>query len=223
MKKLIIIIAVILTAMNGYAQESKYYNTKHEVGIAIGAGTTTEIFSGLADFTSITISSVVSTAITGGLGTGSYSYGDEHYIPALSAEYFYHVTKGVALGGIIAFNGMDRDMYMEWRDNVKNDLHKDKTGKARRRNISIIPAAKFDWLRKKYFGMYSKLGVGISFMYESQKDDRSGGTDYSKTTVIPNIQASLLGLETGTQNIRGFIELGFGEQGILLGGLKYKF
>ena len=223
MKKLIMIIAVILTTMNVYAQESEYYNTKHEVGITMGAGTTTEIFSGLADFTSITISSVVSSAVTGGLGSGSYSYGDEHYFPALSAEYYYHVTKGVALGGIIAFNGMDRDMYVEWRDNVNNAHHKDKTGKAKRRNISIIPAAKFDWLRKKYFGMYSKLGVGLSFMYESQKDDRSGGTDYSKTTVIPNIQASLLGIEAGTQNIRGFAELGLGEQGIILAGLRYKF
>ena len=36
-------------------------------------------------------------------------------------------------------------------------------------------------------------------------------------------QASLLGVEVGSQNIRGFVEAGAGEQGILLAGIKYKF
>ena len=36
-------------------------------------------------------------------------------------------------------------------------------------------------------------------------------------------QASLLGAEVGSQNLRGFFELGVGEQGIILAGIKYKF
>jgi hypothetical protein len=75
----------------------------------------------------------------------------------------------------------------------------------------------------KYFGLYSKVGVGITIMHETQKDDKSGGTDYSDTTVIPNIQASLLGVEGGSETFRCFVEGGFGEQGILSAGLRYKF
>ena len=76
--------------------------------------------------------------------------------------------------------------------------------------------------------MYSKVGVGVSFMFEHQKDELDSNssakaTDETDTTIIPNLQCSLLGLEGGSEAIRGFVELGFGEQGIMLAGVKYKF
>ena len=46
---------------------------------------------------------------------------------------------------------------------------------------------------------------------------------YSETTFEVNWQISLLGLEAGSERLRGFIELGTGEQGIGLIGLRYKF
>ena len=213
----------MMTTTTVSAQQHKYYNTKHEVGITIGSGAMSEIVGGLADLTSIAISAAVTTAVTGGYGTGNYSYGDESYIPTITAEYYYHVNKLIGLGGFVAFNGLDRDMYAEWRNNDTGKKHKQKTGEASRRNFSIIPTAKFDWLRKKNFGMYSKVGVGVTFMHESQKDDVANGTDFSDTTIAPNIQLSFLGLEGGSESIRGFVEAGFGEQGILLAGLRYKF
>ena len=230
--------AIVIAGMsvNANAQSNEYYNTRHEFGIAVGTGATSEIVSGIADFTSIGLEAAISTVITGGLGTAYYTYGDESYtayytygdesyIPTISAEYFYHVNKYVGLGGFVAFNGVSRDMYFTWKDNVNNSTHKELSGKAKRQNVSIIPAAKFDWLRMKYFGLYSKVGVGITIMHETQKDDKSGGTDYSDTTVIPNIQASLLGVEGGSETFRCFVEGGFGEQGILSAsaGLRYKF
>jgi hypothetical protein len=212
--------AIVTTAS---AQSSSYYDTRHEVGITIGSGATTEIFNDLADFTEIIVSTLITTTATGGSFTGNVSYGDESYIPTISAEYYYHVSKLVGLGGFVAFNGMDRDMYANWKNNSTDATTKEKIGKASRRNLSIVPTAKFDWLRKKYIGMYSKLGMSVSFMHESQKDDVDGGLDYSDTETIFNVQVSLLGIEAGSRNIRGFAELGMGEQGILLAGVRYKF
>ena len=37
------------------------------------------------------------------------------------------------------------------------------------------------------------------------------------------VGVSLLGLEAGSQHVRAFVEAGFGEQGIVLAGLKYRF
>lgn len=217
--------AIVLAGMsvNANAQSNEYYNTRHELGIAVGTGAMSEIVSGIADFTSIGISAAISTAITGGTATAYYTYGDESYIPTISAEYYYHINKVVGLGGFVAFNGMSRDMYFTWKDNANNTEHKELSGKAKRHNFSIIPTAKFDWLRKEHFGLYSKAGVGISIMHETQKDDKTGDTDYNDTTVIPNIQLTLIGLEAGSQTWRGFMEYGFGEQGILSAGLRYKF
>lgn len=222
MKKILSLVIVgMMAASSASAQNDDYY--RHEVGVTIGSGATTEIFSGLANLTEMLISATVTSAVTGGMGTGYYNYGDEKYIPTITAEYYYHVNKWLGLGGFLAFNGLDRDMYAEWTNNTNDNHYKEKTGQARRRNLSIIPTAKFDWLRKKYFGMYSKLGMGVSFMHESQKDDVDGGLDYSDTETIFNVQVSLLGIEAGSRNIRGFVELGMGEQGILLAGLRYKF
>lgn len=224
MKTKVLLMAVAMTvATAASAQKNDYYKTRHEIGVTIGVGATTEIFSGLSDLMGIAVSAAVTSAITGGTVSGYYNYGDEKYIPNISAEYFYHVNKTIGLGGFVGFNGMDRDMYVTWTNNTTNTKTSTKTGVARRRNLSIIPAAKFDWVRSKNFGMYTKAGLGLSFMLETQKDDVDGGNDYSDTDVIPNLQLSLIGLEGGTEQIRAFAELGFGEQGILLAGLKYKF
>lgn len=212
--------AIVTTAS---AQSSSYYDTRHEVGITIGSGATTEIFNDLADFTEIIVSTLITTTATGGFYTGNVSYGDESYIPTISAEYYYHVSKLVGLGGFVAFNGMDRDMYANWKNNSTGATTKEKIGKASRRNLSIVPTAKFDWLCKKNFGVYSKLGLGVSFMHESQDADDKSSKDYSDTDAVFNFQLSLLGMEFGAPRFRGFVELGMGEQGILLAGLKYKF
>jgi hypothetical protein len=227
MKKYFVVALVAMMAVTASAQKREYYNTKHEIGVTIGAGAVTEIFSGLADFANVAVEAAVSSVATFGLVSSNYTYGDESYLPNITAEYYYHVSPGIAVGGFVGFNGMNRDMIYQWRDNVSGTTHEEKAGTAKRLNISVIPAVKFDWLRTKYFGMYSKLGVGVSFMYESQEGDTNGDkvkkADYSDTTVIPNLQASFVGMEFGSENFRGFAELGIGEQGILLGGLKYKF
>lgn len=222
-RKIFSFLAAAALVTTASAQSSSYYDTRHEVGITIGSGATTEIFSGLADFTEIIVSTLVTTTATGGFYTGNVSYGDESYIPNLSAEYYYHVSKLVGLGGFVAFNGMDRDMYANWTNNSTGATTKEKIGKASRRNLSIVPTAKFDWLRKKNFGLYSKLGLGVSFMHESQDADDKSSKDYSDTDAVFNFQLSLVGMEFGAPRFRGFVELGMGEQGILLAGLKYKF
>lgn len=224
MKKIIFLAVVSLTSWTSVdAQKTNYYDAKNELGISIGAGSNTEIFSGLAKLTEIAISSIVTTTVTGGMATGYYKYGEESYIPTVSLEYFRRVSKVVAIGGFVAFNGLNRDMLLTWKDNSTGKKTEKKTGEARRRNFSILPTAKFDWFRKHYFGMYSKVGIGISIMNETQKDDMKGGTDFSDTSVIPNYQLTLLGMEGGSSRLRLFAELGTGEQGIILAGVRAKF
>lgn len=203
--------------------QTKYYNTRNEIGLTIGGGSNTEFLNFYSDLADILATAAVTTTMTGGKYTGYYDYGKKKRIPAIGIEYFYHLNKVVGLGGIATFNGMHRDMYATWVDNETGDTRVDKTGEARRQNISIMPAAKFDWLRRKNIGLYSKLAVGPTFMHESQADDAEGGTNYSDTDVVINFQLSLIGFEAGSENWRGFAELGFGEQGIALVGVKYKF
>lgn len=205
------------------AQETNYYETRHEVSLAVGGITTTEVLTGLADMTAIMVSATTTAIFSGGQVSSYYSFGNEHYIPTIVGEYYYHVSKVIGLGGFMAFNGMNRDMYLTTNNQSTGTTEKVKAGKASRNNLSFIPAVKFDWLRRKHVGLYSKLGFGVSLLFEHQKEDASGGTDSHSTSVIPNFQVTPLGFEAGSPEWRGFLELGLGEQGIISAGARYKF
>ena len=71
--------------------------------------------------------------------------------------------------------------------------------------------------------MYSKLAFGATLRNEKYDSDSDSSKDDSDSEVHVNWQASLLGMEFGGPTIRGFLELGTGEQGIALVGLRYKF
>ncbi|MBR5062927.1 MAG: hypothetical protein IKX24_12415 [Prevotella sp.] len=202
--------------------QAQYYDHKHEVGISIGGGANTQIIGGLADIMEVAVDEMVSRAITAGQVGGHYSYSDKSEFPALSVEYYYRLSKVVGIGGFLAYNDLKRDMYIDYQDAQGKKTRSDKVGVAKRSNFSIIPAVKIDYLRKKNFGMYTKFGFGLSMMYEKQKDDEVGEV-YSHTDYNVNFQASLLGIEAGSPKLRGFLELGVGEQGLALIGARYKF
>jgi hypothetical protein len=90
-----------------------------------------------------------------------------------------------------------------------------------------MPSVKFNWLRKNSWGLYSKVAVGASVARFSDQDYNENGklTGEKNITndVFFNFQASLIGIEAGNQQVRGFAEVGVGEQGIFLGGVRYKF
>ena len=80
-------------------------------------------------------------------------------------------------------------------------------------NFSLIPAVKFHWYRRAWFGSYSKLGAGLTFLPWREGKDRFQF----------NFQVSFLGLEAGPEFLRAFAEVGVGEQGIVVAGLRYRF
>ena len=123
------------------------------------------------------------------------------YWGPISVEYFGRLNSNdrVGLGAIFVVSGC------KWDD----------TGDAKSRFYTIMPAVKYNWSVKKSVSWYSKGAVGMTVATQT------GGKD-DKTDLMFNFQASLLGVEFGGA-FRGFVELGVGEQGIILGGLRYKF
>ena len=229
-----IIAAALLcgTVNNAQAQSEDY--PKDEVAISIGAGTNSQIFSAFSNLFSALGEVLITSVGTAGFYTGHTSYDNEKYIPPISIEYFHHMNKTVSVGAIGCFNGYTSDMFFNWQQNrgdgTSTNKVKDKIGVAKKYYATLMPAVKFDWVRTKNFGVYSKVGIGLTYMYEKeiQKTDDTGEDIgdkkiHSESRFMGNFQASLLGIEAGSQKIRGFAELGCGEQGILLAGLRYKF
>ena len=222
------------TVSNAQAQSDDYYETKDEVAVAIGGATNSQILNVFSSLFGVMGEALVTSVATAGTHTGYTTYGEEHYIPAISVEYFHHLNKTVSIGAIAGFNGYTSDMYFNWQQNngdgTSTSKGKQKIGTAKKYYATLMPAVKFDWVRTKNFGVYSKVGIGLTYCYEKeiQKKDDTGKNIgdkevHSESRFMGNFQASLLGIEAGSQKIRGFAELGCGEQGIILAGLRCKF
>lgn len=142
-------------------------------------------------------------------------YENGKFIGPLSAEYFYHVSPLVGVGGIGVYSHHKQDV-------IQNE---EVTGKQISNYYTIMPAVKFNWLRKRQWSMYSKLGAGYTHAnYSTTGKDSSGS--YTRSTSNDNFfnfQVSLVGIEAGSRNVRGFAELGFGEQGVVHGGMRFRF
>ena len=85
----------------------------------------------------------------------------------------------------------------------------------------LMPAVKFNFLRKKNVGLYSKAALGVTYRTEYIDYD-DGSKDYDEKDFHVNWHLSFIGVEVGGPYLRGFTELGIGEQGIVCAGLRYK-
>ena len=199
MKKILVTVAVALMAAMGVNAQNE--ELRHEVSVAYGGPSLSQFGSGLGEGL--------------GLAFTNSEYDDGNIFGPISAEYFYHPNNPrLAVGGIITYSKWDSDV-------LRRSNHNDKLGERNRNYLSVMPGIKWYWVNKNSFGFYSKAAAGPIFVfcksedYESNKSLTQNGTYFL-------VQCSPIGIEFGGK-FRGFAEIGLGEQGVLLGGLRYKF
>ena len=80
---------------------------------------------------------------------------------------------------------------------------------------AIMATSKFVWFNHGRFGMYSKLSLGMMLLLDGKDEDKP----------IPMLagQASAICMEFGGKALRGFLETGWGNQGLLNIGVKFSF
>jgi hypothetical protein len=200
MKKiLVMVIAAMMAAMNVNAQEEEYL--KHEIGVSYGM---------LSNSTWMSIGDAIGTAI---FSLGSIRYDDDGFFGPLALEYFYHLDPVVGVGVIGVYAQETQNMF----------IGKEPWGDAKNTYLTFLPAMKFNWLRKEYIGLYSKIGAGVTIRTQKEDYSKSNYEDVSKSKVFFNWQLTGIGFEVGPKNFRGFVEAGLGEQGMALAGLRCKF
>ena len=201
MKKLMMMVAVaLMTAVSANAQNEQ---PKNEIGISYGLGV-----------------SAIGDGIGNALGNGLFdgmvgrNWTNEKNFGTLGIEYFRRLdnTPKLAVGGILTYARKGEDV--EYKGT--------KEGERTRTWMSLMPAMKYYWTQSNNLAFYTKLGAGVMMLHSKNEDlvDHMTDTD-SKFYFM--WQASLLGAEVGSKNLRGFVELGVGEQGIALAGLRVKF
>lgn len=198
MKKSVLLSAfVALMTVIGVQNAMAQDEFKHEVAISYGVLSNSQILD------------VYEEAITAPIH-GSTTLKDDKFFGPISAEYFYHLEPWIGVGGILVYGQKKGDLY--------SDADNKKVGKDKNTYLTVMPAAKFDWLRRANFGLYSKVAVGVTLRHDVTDD-----IDYDESALHMNWQLTAIGVEVGSKQIRAFAELGTGEQGVLLGGIRYKF
>ncbi|MBO4719383.1 MAG: hypothetical protein J5658_05865 [Prevotella sp.] len=168
---------------------------KHEIGVFYGFESASNIFS------------IFTSAISAAAGDQSSFWGP------IGLEYYYHVSPVVGVGAVAAYAGCKAEDEKTHKDDLTETF------------VTVMPSVKFNWLRKKNFGMYSALSAGAMFASVKCNDNAKAADSNAKdeTVTVFMFQATALGAEFGGEQFRGFIEAGAGEKGLLCAGLRYKF
>ena len=201
MRKFFLMVAVAMMTATNVCAQNGYEDTKHEVAVSYGLYSNSQWIDVFENVTTI-----LATATTA-------KFTNDRFLGPISAEYFYHLKSWLGVGGIFVYGHNKQDIYI---------LDK-KDGELTHSYFTLMPSVKFDWLRTKHFGMYSKLAVGVTLRTEKTNDSSAEVKSDSQTMTHVNWQLSALGLEAGSPTIRAFTELGTGEQGIFVAGLRFKF
>jgi len=195
----IVLALVALMCVPAKAQDDEL---RHEIGITYGALSNSRWIDAITDI----VPSVFGQRVANKKAFGT-----------LGVEYFYHTSPLVGVGGIFGVSTSNEDIY----SSDKLSHHRSNS------YFSLMPAVKFNYLRKEHWGLYSKIAVGAILGRAADKSYDESGKKSSKSEVRTacdfNWQVSLIGLEAGSKNVRGFTELGIGEQGVFLAGVRYKF
>lgn len=187
-------IVMVVAAMMATVSVQAQDEPKNEIGVFYGVESVSNVLSAF--------SSMFSAAA----GDKSSFWGP------IGVEYYHHISPVVAFGAVAEYAGCK--------------AVDDKTGKKDLNEtfITVMPSAKFNWLRKKNFGMYSAVSVGVMFLSVSCNDDAKAADPDAKDETLASIMfhGTALGIEGGGA-LRGFAELGFGEKGTICAGLRYRF
>ena len=154
----------------------------------------------------------ITSDVIGSLFGATYDHSGE--TGPIGLEYYYRTSPLIAVGAVAAFAQHSEE------EKLKSEI----TRTCKNSYFTLMPSVKFNWLRRTNWGMYTKVAAGASLRHSTIKNNEDiSAKNKTDNTVFFNFQVSALGIEAGTENVRGFAELGIGEQGIALAGVRFRF
>ena len=185
----------LCVVFSAYAKDD---DSRNEVSITYGQAT-------LPQFAYV-MGGVLGVAFT----AGHFTFENTHFVGSVGMEFIHYSNNWFGYGLAGMFDYMTADAY-----NVASDGTKTPNGKFKLGYVSVMPVLKFAWLRRPHVGMYSKLGVGGGL-------EVSNG-DAADKSFSWSGQITPVGIDFGGHAFRGFVEAGFGMQGLVNAGVRWLF
>ena len=201
-------------------------DTKSEISFSVGGYTPNQ--TTLAEGIGEGLGKAMATMITFGLYDASKTSKDEKTSPAYTVQYLYRVSPNLKIGGAVTYQHTSYTLSVKNKDTGAYD----DVAKNRNNYFTVMPTVKASWFDRKNISLYSKVAAGVCIAFKDSKV-KSGVSDEDAKTLLKEVetkkgtrfgyQVSPIGCEFGSKNIRAFVELGYGFQGLGLAGLSIQF
>lgn len=132
---------------------------------------------------------------------GAASLEDLSSTGAIGVEYHRCIHRSIAVGGVLGYEGGTMKFSAKSGTDERNFTF-----------IQIMPSVAFKWFSLPNMSMYSRAALGAML-----------GISGGNSSIAFAFQASPVAIDFGGTMIRGFLEAGFGCQGILTAGLRACF
>ena len=227
MKKFNYMMVALMAMMFAVSNSAMAQNdTKSEFSFSVGGYTPNQ--TTLAEGIGEGLGKAMATMITFGLYDASKTAKDEKTSPAYTVQYLYRVSPNLKIGGAVTYQHTSYTLSVKNKDTGAYD----DVAKNRNNYFTVMPTVKASWFDKKNISLYSKVAAGVCIAFKDSKV-KSGVSDEDAKTLLKEVetkkgtrfgyQVSPIGCEFGSKNIRAFVELGYGFQGLGLAGLSIQF
>ena len=227
MKKFNYMMVALMAMMFAVSNSAMAQNdTKSEFSFSVGGYTPNQ--TTLAEGIGAGLGKAMATMITFGLYDASKTAKDEKTSPAYTVQYLYRVSPNLKIGGAVTYQHTSYTLSVKNKDTGAYD----DVAKNRNNYFTVMPTVKASWFDRKNISLYSKVAAGVCIAFKDSKV-KSGVSDEDAKTLLKEVetkkgtrfgyQVSPIGCEFGSKNIRAFVELGYGFQGLGLAGLSIQF
>ncbi len=193
-KKIVVVAISILGMTTLNAQD----NEKHEFRAFYGtayAASDSDIFAETLSNGLLGIAQKTETTTWGMVGLG----------------YRYHISR-VSLGIELGLSTADEKLFKKEKDAKPFETKKIK-------RFFALPTAAYSYYKSNLIELYGGASLGI--IKEHVKSENKNTKEESKTSL--GYQITPIGMRLGNTTIGGFIELGYGQKGLVNAGLSFKF
>ena len=227
MKKYNYLMVALMAMMFAVSNSAMAQNdTKSEFSFSVGGYTPNQ--TTLAEGFGEGFGKAIASMMTFGLYDASKTSKDEKTSPAYTVQYLYRVSPNLKIGGAVTYQHTSYTLSVKNKDTGAYD----DVAKNRNNYFTVMPTVKASWFDKKNISLYSKVAAGVCIAFKDSKV-KSGVSDEDAKTLLKEVetkkgtrfgyQVSPIGCEFGSKNIRAFVELGYGFQGLGLAGLSIQF
>ena len=153
---------------------------------------------------------------------GCMIYPETDNIGAVYVTYTRRLTKVIGIGVTACID----PIILNYHDRVNGESTL--VCKVSQHSIALLPHLKINWLNTKYVNLYSKVApIGIRYCTYKQKEyypdlyEVQSPYDSFRDRIGYAYQFTPIGIEIGTKQFAGFLQVGLGMEGIICIGFRY--